>query len=409
MKHFSLLFYFTLFLVSSCGDQQEKSYVLLISFDGFRSDYLDWYDTPHMDRFVKEGVRAEGLIPVFVSKTFPNHYSIATGLYPENHGLIGNHFYDPKFEEYYTLSDRSKVEDPKFYSGEPIWVTAEKQGVKTASYFWGGSAAPIKGIYPSKWKRYDHDFPFEARIDSIASWFSLPASERPRLCLLYFHEPDGAGHDFSPESSETGRMVTHMDSIFGVIVEKMSDLDIYPQLNIIAVSDHGMAEISSDRTVDLSDYADMGAVIQEGSGPYAMLYSEEKGEVEKAVILLKKASHISVFLKKEIPDRFHFKNHYRIKEALVLADEGWYIQNQAISSSSEAGAYIPKGGTHGYDNQLRSMQALFIASGPAFKPGIMTPPFENVNIYPLISHILNIDPYPDVDGDLENIIHILNK
>jgi predicted AlkP superfamily pyrophosphatase or phosphodiesterase len=189
----------------------------------------------------------------------------------------------------------------------------------------------------------------------------------------------------------------------------MSDLDIYPQLNIIAVSDHGMAEISSDRTVDLSDYADMGAIIQEGSGPYAMLYSEEKGEVEKAVIVLKKVSHISVFLKKEIPDRFHFKNHYRIKEALVLADEGWYIQNQAISSLSEAGKYIPKGGTHGYDNQLRSMHALFIASGPAFKSGIMTPPFENVNIYPLISHILNIDPYPDVDGDLENIIHILNK
>ena len=126
-----------------------------------------------IDKYVKTGVRSEGLIPVFVSKTFPNHYSIATGLYAENHGLIGNQFYDSKFDDYYTLSNRSKVEDPKFYDGEPIWVTAEKQGIKTASYFWVGSEAPIGGIYPNKWKSYEHDYSFESRIDSIVSWFSL--------------------------------------------------------------------------------------------------------------------------------------------------------------------------------------------------------------------------------------------
>ena len=241
-KHCLLLFFITLFYFS-CGQGQQDAYVLLISFDGFRADYLDRYNTPNFDTFIKNGVGAVGMKPSFVTKTFPNHYSIATGMYAENHGLVGNHFYDPVLDENYTMSDRSKVEDPKFYGGEPIWVTAEKQGVKTASYFWVGSEAPIKGVYPSRWKRYDHDFPFEARIDSVADWFSLPVSERPRLCMLYFHEPDGAGHDFGPESPETGRMVTHMDSIFGIIVEKMSNLDIYPQLNIIAVSDHGMAEI----------------------------------------------------------------------------------------------------------------------------------------------------------------------
>ena len=405
---FSIRYLLIVFIVlSSCEKDQDDSYVLLISFDGFRADYLDWYDTPNMDRFVKKGVRAKGLIPVFVSKTFPNHYSIATGMYAENHGLIGNHFYDAKFDETYSLSDRSKVKDSKFYGGEPIWVTAEKQGLKTASYFWVGTEAPIGGIYSSKWKEYEHDFPFESRIDSIVSWFSLPLKERPRFCSLYFHEPDWTGHEMGPRSSETGRMVSKLDSLFGDLINKLSELSIYNQLNIIAVADHGMAEISSDRTVNLSEYADMGQVIQEGSGPYAFLYSQKIGIIDSAVGQLQKAEHISVYLKSDIPERFHFKNHHRIKDALVIADEGWYIQNQAISSSSTAGEYIPTGGTHGYDNQLKSMHALFIAQGPAFKNNIVTEPFENVNIYPMIAHILDIDPSTKIDGNLNNIKHFL--
>jgi len=405
---FSIRYLLIVFIVfSSCKNHQDDFYVLLISFDGFRADYLDWYDTPNMDRFVKKGVRAKGLIPVFVSKTFPNHYSIATGMYAENHGLIGNHFYDAKFDETYSLSDRSKVKDSKFYGGEPIWVTAEKQGLKTASYFWVGTEAPIGGIYSSKWKEYEHDFPFESRIDSIVSWFSLPLKERPRFCSLYFHEPDWTGHEMGPRSSETGRMVSKLDSLFGDLINKLSELSIYNQLNIIAVADHGMAEISSDRTVNLSEYADMGQVIQEGSGPYAFLYSQKIGIIDSAVGQLQKAEHISVYLKSDIPERFHFKNHHRIKDALVIADEGWYIQNQAISSSSIAGEYIPTGGTHGYDNQLKSMHALFIAQGPAFKNNIVTEPFENVNIYPMIAHILDIDPSKNIDGNLNNIKHLL--
>jgi ectonucleotide pyrophosphatase/phosphodiesterase family protein 5 len=178
-------------------------------------------------------------------------------------------------------------------------------------------------------------------------------------------------------------------------------------LNIIALADHGMAEISSERTVDLSAYADMSQIIQEGSGPYAFLYSKKKNIIEPAVDQLKKAEHISVYLKSDIPDRYHFKNHHRIKDALIVADEGWYIQNQAISSSSTAGKYVPTGGTHGYDNQLKSMHALFIAQGPAFKNDIVTEPFENVNIYPMIAHILGIDPSKKIDGNLNNIKHLL--
>jgi len=380
----------------------------MISFDGFRSDYLDWYDTPNMDRFLSEGVRAKGLIPVFVSKTFPNHYSIATGLYAENHGLIGNHFYDPLLDDEYSLSDRSKVEDPKFYGGEPIWVTAEKNNIQTASYFWVGSEAPINNTYPTRWKRYEHDFPFNSRIDSVVNWFSMPKKQRPKLCLLYFHEPDHTGHETGPKSDETAMMVHEIDSLFGTLITKLEQLPIAKNLNILVVSDHGMTEISSERTIDLSNHIETSKMKQEGSGPYSLLYDMDKNEIENIVDKLNTVPKISAYAKKDIPDRYHFKHHHRIKDVLVIADEGWYINNQAISSSSKIGAYIPKGGTHGYDNQLKSMHALFIANGPAFKKGIKVPPFENVNIYPLICHILNIDPNKNIDGNLENIIHILD-
>ncbi len=394
-------------MLFSCTQIDKEPYVLLISFDGFRSDYIDWYDTPNMDRFIKQGVRSEGLIPIFVSKTFPNHYSIATGLYAENHGLIGNHFYDPILDEEYSLQDRSKVEDPRFYGGEPLWVTAEKQGIQTASYFWVGSEAPIKGVYPTIWKPYEHDFPFESRIDSVESWLSMPKEQRPQLCFLYFHEPDATGHDTGPKSKETALMVSKLDSLFGVLIKKLNTLSIANDLDIIVVSDHGMTEISSERTVDLKKYIDMSSLKQEGSGPYCFLYDIDKEEIENIVKGLNQSPYISAYRKEDIPERFHFKDHYRIKDVLVLANEGWYIKNQAISSSSEAGDYIPQGGTHGYDNQLKSMHALFIAKGPSFEKGLVTTPFENINIYPLICHILKIQPSKNIDGKLENIHHIL--
>ncbi len=394
--------------ICGCTKDTENQYVLMISFDGFRSDYLDWYSTPNMDEFIKQGVRARGLIPVFVSKTFPNHYSIATGLYAENHGLIGNNFYDPILNDEYSLRDRSKVEDPRFYEGEPIWVTAEKQGVQTASYFWVGSEAPINNTYPTRWKRYEHDFPFVSRIDSVLSWLSMPKKTRPRLCLLYFHEPDQTGHKTGPRSHETRIMVNRLDSLFGTLIKKLERLPFYNKLNILVLSDHGMTEITSERTVDLSDYIDISTIKQEGSGPYSLLYGMENDNIENIVNQLNKAPNINAYAKMDIPDRFHFKHHSRIKDILVIADEGWYITNQAISSVSKVGSYIPQGGTHGYDNQLKSMHALFIAKGKSFKKNILVPPFENVNIYPLICHILDIKPNKNIDGNLKNIIHILD-
>jgi predicted AlkP superfamily pyrophosphatase or phosphodiesterase len=392
--------------ISNLG-AENRSYVLLISFDGFRADYLDWYDTPNFDRFAEHGVKANGMKPVFVSKTFPNHYSLATGMFIENHGLIGNYFYDKKLGEYFNLSDRSKVEDARFYGGEPIWVTAEKQGVKTASYFWAGSEAPVGGVWPSIWKKYDHDFPFPARVDSVAKWFSLPEKKRPHLIMLYFHEPDDAGHRFGPKSAETEAMVDSMDTIMGMIIASMESLDIYPHLNIIVVADHGMAAISPERTIDLSDYVKLSGIKQEGSGSYALLYGMKKQELNDIVKKLKSVPHLNVYKKKEIPDRYHFKNHYRIKDVLLVADEGWFILDKKYHGADIFKLKFLQGGTHGYDNELRSMHAIFLADGPAFKDGYSRPTLENIHIYPLIAEIMGLTPNDKIDGSLEKVRDLL--
>ena len=207
MKILNLLILISVLFITPLFPNSNDQYVLLISFDGFRPDYVDWYNTPNLDKIKSNGVMAKKLKPVFPTKTFPNHYSMATGMYVENHGLIGNQFFDKKLNEFYQIKDRKKVEDERFYGGEPIWSTAEKQGLKTASYFWVGSEAQAGGHYPSIWKKYDQKQSFDARIDSVTKWFNMPIENRPRLVMLYFHEPDNTGQKYGPKSNENKRMV----------------------------------------------------------------------------------------------------------------------------------------------------------------------------------------------------------
>ena len=364
---------------------------------------MDWYDTPNFDAFGKEGISTNGMQPVFVTKTFPNHYSIATGMYIENHGLIDNYFYDPRLNETYKLSDRTKVEDPRFYGGEPIWVTAEKQGVKSASMFWVGSAAPVAGVRPSIWKKYDHHMPFYARIDSVASWFSLPEDRRPHLVTLYFHEPDETGHNYGVRAPETKAMVESLDALFGVIISTMQTLNIYDNLNILVVSDHGMADISPDRVIRLSDYVDLSGITQERSGPFSFLYNMSKRRTKKIVEKLNKVPHLTAYLKKDIPERYHYKNHYRIKQILLVADEGWSIPDEKRIDDPRYMENMAVGATHGYDNRLRSMQAIFLADGPAFKDGYYRESLKNIQVYPIITEILGIIPNPEADGKIEDV------
>jgi len=393
---------------------QDKSYVVLVSFDGFRYDYPDNADTPNFDRLMGEGVKAISLQPIFLSKTFPNHYAIATGMYAENHGIISNRFRDPEWDEVYSLGNRSAVQDAKWYDGEPIWVTAENQGVKTASYFWVGSVAPIGGKYPSYYYYYDQDVPFSKRVKQMVTWLEMPPEERPHLILLYFHEPDWTGHEYGPNASETRRTVQQADSTLGLILTALDTLDIGRNVNLIVCSDHGMSEVTSDRLIYLEDYIDTSDIELSGSDPFAFVEQVEGGPNLESVAAQLRGMHphLQVYLKDEFPARWHYQNNRRIPDLLLLADDGWYI----VSSRDEASKLwmLKKDpnavwGTHGYDNREMSMHAIFYARGSSFKQGYDMDTFNNVHIYTLIAKLLDIKPYSGIDGSLDSVRVMLKE
>ena len=395
---FIILYLLTQSLYASDSDE----YVLLISMDGFRYDYLEKANTPNFDKIVNTGASAKALVPIFISKTFPNHYSIATGMYAENHGLIANSFYAPDLDKTYSIRDRKAVENGQFYDGEPIWVTAENQGVKTASFFWVGSEASINGVRPTYWKRYDQTASFESRIDTVMTWFSYPINQRPRLALLYFHEPDGTGHEYGPNSPEIVMQIERLDNVLGNLISKINKLDISSKLNIIIVSDHGMIDVYPENSIDLSSYTDLSLLSVSGAGPTVFISSDSKKLLKNAYNDLKSINNANIYWKNKIPKRFHYRNHVRIPDILVLADEGWSLM------PLRHGSYNPKG-DHGYDNLLDNMKAIFIANGPSFKSGYKREEFENIHIYPLVAHILGIKPYEKIDGDLETVKDLLSN
>ena len=392
--------YFIIIIFAASINAGNDQYVLLVSMDGFRADYLEIIDTPNFDKMAKNGVQSEGLKPIFISKTFPNHYSIATGMYAESHGLIANSFFASDLDKHYSIRDRESVENGDFYGGEPIWVTAERQGVKTASYFWVGTEAAVAGVHLSISKRYDQKVPFDDRIDSVMTWFSLPMSHRPRLIMLYFHEPDWTGHEYGPSSAETVDQIQRMDGIMGTIMEKAGKLSIADKLNVLVVSDHGMTELNQEHIIDLSAYTDFSDVTMAGAGPTVFLSSDSRKRLTTVYNDLQQLPNAQVYWKRDIPKRWHYRDHERIPEILIVAEEGWTLMPMGH------GPEMPKG-DHGYDNELTSMQAIFVADGPAFKSGYSRKVFENIHIYPLLAHILGLEPYAEIDGDLDVVKDLL--
>lgn len=374
------------------------SYVLLISLDGFRWDYPNIYSTPNIDAFGQSGVRAQSLISCYPSKTFPNHYSIATGLHPDHHGIVNNSFYDPELG-YYRLGDRKSVENGKFYGGEPIWVTAEKQGVKTASFYWVGSEAPIQGIQPTYWKRYAQKVPFTQRVDTVLKWFTLPVEQRPRLVTFYYHEPDWVSHDYGPVSPQTRKVVEQLDSLIGYFLNRLSELPIAGKLNIIILSDHGMAAISSKKVVNLSDYLDKQNFKYISGGNPVYTLQPQPEHYQAVLTKLKSIPHLKVWERNEIPKRYVYGSNPRVNDILVEAELGW-----SVTWSDDKDSY--SGGTHGYDNQIPDMQGIFYAKGPAFKNGYVHPSFLNVNVYTIIAHILGLNP-AKTDGSMEEVAGML--
>lgn len=380
-------------------DKQSSGQLLLISFDGFAHDYLSRVSTPHFDSLVANGVSSKGLIPVFPTKTFPNHYSIATGLYPENTGLVANTMYDPKFEEWYRISNRQAVEDPKWYGGEPIWNTIEKQGLKAGTMFWVGSEAPVQEMRPTHWKRYDESMPYQARIDTVVKWLSYPEENAIDFGTLYFEMVDSKGHDYGLDSDSLDYAIQKADSLLGYLKQRLKEKNKWDNLNVIVLSDHGMIDLSADKTIMLDSIIDMDDVERITWDPATMIQPKEEKTEEVFRALKKSEKHYKVYRKEDIPDRYHLKNHRRVPEILVVADLGYTILNENYRDRFIDN--LPSA-THGYDNNEKAMQALFIAKGPAFAEGKKIPSFQNIHVYELMNHLLGTKPAPN-DGSLDSV------
>jgi predicted AlkP superfamily pyrophosphatase or phosphodiesterase len=386
---------------SNAPGQRDKPYIILISFDAFRWDYLDRGITPNFARLARRGARAEALIPVFPTKTYPNHYAIATGLYAGRHGLLGNEFYEPKWNATYRMSDRSTVEDGRWYGGEPIWVTAEKQGMVSAAMFFVGTEAPVQGIQPTHWNIYNHTLPIATRLDSVLTWLRLPPETRPHVITLYFPQVDDAGHRHGPDSPALNAAVASVDSALGRLLDDVATLPHGDQVHIIAVSDHGLAR--ADRgIIVLDDYAQLENLVVVTASTLAHVYLHGDTTRGEAVVKgLQRAPHLRVFRRADIPAEWGVKMNPRVGDILIVADEGWLLRTRG-------GRVEANPATHGWA-PAPNMRGIFVAAGPGIRAGVRIPAFENIHIYPLMAALLGLTPAPDIDGRLDVLSPIMTQ
>ena len=382
--------------------QRAKPYVILVSLDGFRYDYAAEYGAANLAQIAADGASApEGMIPSFPSVTFPNHYSIVTGLYPEHHGIIENNFYDPARKESYAASKPGPTRDGSWYGGVPLWALAEKQGMRSACFFWPGSEAEIDGERPSYYVHFDAAFPDEQRIEQVIAWLKLPAAQRPHFITLYYYEPDHTGHEAGPDTPETGDAVRHVDALMGTLVADLKTVHL--PVDLIVLSDHGMATVEGN-WIDLDRYADLSDFVTNGS----LLYAPSEQAAARAYEQLHGASDkFVVYRRADVPAYLHFSSNPRIGDPVVIPTGPYMIRAHASESPEIA---QPKAkGEHGYDpRKMKSMRAIFYAEGPDIRPRSKLPPFENVDVYPLIAKILGLRIGP-IDGHLGSVQGILRE
>ncbi len=396
----AILILATLLFGCNKNEESKKPYLIMLSLDGFRWDYTQYGHTPVLDSLAKAGIVAEALIPSFPTNTFPNHYTMATGLYPDHHGIVLNGFYANDLKSHYNKGDKSTVADGRYYTGEPIWTTAELQGTKAATLFWVGSEAETKGVRPTISIKYNHYLPFEARIDSVFTWLLLPEVNRPHLIMWYIHEPDAVGHTKGPLSEETIYVIEQLDSFLGDFFTRMRKLPIYNELNFIVTSDHGMGPLSKDKHMILDKIIDTANLeYYDGWNPILNLKVKD-GKLKEVYRNLKKNENLQVWYRDSIPERLHYGSNPRIHDITVTAKPYW-----SVFWSWNMGTSL---GAHGYDNSFKDMHTIFYAAGPAFKEDYIAPEFENIHIYPLIAEIMELKP-AETDGKLSSVENLLVK
>ncbi|HXW06925.1 MAG TPA: ectonucleotide pyrophosphatase/phosphodiesterase [Vicinamibacterales bacterium] len=374
-----------------------KPSVVLISVDGFRADYLDRSDVPNVRRVLERGARAAALIPVFPTLTFPNHYSLVTGLRPDRHGLVSNVFFDPGRQQVYSLRDPAAVGDGTWYRGEPIWITAERQGMVAACYFWPGSEAAIGGIRPTRWARYDGAVPNAERVDTVLEWLGLPDDTRPRMITLYLSDVDAASHRHQLGTESVSTAIRAVDAALGRLLDGLAALPARGQVFIVLTSDHGMTETSVSQMVAIDRLIDMTGVRLPAGGPVASLHVDGGPGRARAVrdALNRNLTHGRAYVRGEVPARLHYRADPRIGDVVVIMDEGFRIDR------AEAIARITRKepmGMHGWDPALPSMHGIFAVMGPGVRAGARIPAVENVDVYPFLAEVLGLVPAPDLDG-----------
>jgi ectonucleotide pyrophosphatase/phosphodiesterase family member 5 len=383
---------------------QSQPYVILISFDAFRWDYVDRNITPNFDYIREHGVSAKSLRSCFPTKTFPNHLSIITGMYPEHHGIISNDFWDYFNNTYYSRGDSNAVKNAKWYRGEAFWETAERQGIKTASYFWPGSEVSLPYRHPTYYYKYEHLKPYRERVDGVIQWMKLPYNKRPHFITSYFDATDTYGHKYGPDSPGVNIAIARLDSILGYYFEKLKEINLFDSTDIIVVSDHGMTNISTEKTVNIESILLGLQYRQNGSGPFMMIEPKE-GKLEAVYNRLKEnEEHYKVYKREDVPEYFHFSDNPLIARIVIIAENGWSLEtNKSLDKMKKKN----EKGNHGYDNYWMDMNGIFYALGPSFKNNYRVGTVNNIDIYPLLCKIFNVLPNPLIDGRLDRIGYIL--
>lgn len=388
--------YILLGLLTACVGQPARTErptpLLLISIDGFRPDYLDRGLTPTLNSFARDGVRARWMQSSFPSLTFPNHYTLVTGKWPDHHGIVNNTMTDPDIPGVrFSSGNRDAVGDARWWSqATPLWVTAHQAGLRTATLFWPGSEAPNRGIRPDDWVRYDKKLSAEQRADTVLEWLARPTATRPDFITLYFDTVDIAGHDAGPGSALVDKALHDVDAVLAHLFDGIQRLSLDGRINIVIVSDHGMAAVAPDHVIVIDDVIPTDAIEPPVTGVVAGITPKRGWEAAVTQKLWTADKPWQCWRKADVPARFHYGSNPRIPPLVCLANEGW---STASRDWLATGNHV-KPGAHGYDPALPSMRALFLATGPTFAHGRVIAPFNNVDVYPMLARLLGLQPLP---------------
>lgn len=376
-------------------EQQQKPYVILISLDGFRWDLADKYQAKNLIKLREQGVQADYLKPSYPSLTFPNHYSIVTGLYPSHHGIVDNIFHDKATGVTFRRADKKMAVDSSWYNGKPLWVLAEQQQMLSAIFYWPGSEISMNGIKPTYLYNYSEIIPVDSRIGIVKNWLELPSERRPHFIALYFPQVDKAAHANTADSEEAKAAVQVVDDAVGKLIAIAEKTGL--PINFVVLSDHGMTAVANENTIPLPKAIDLNQFIVPTGNALLHLYTKEKKYIKPTYKALKaEAKDYDVYLAKNIPKAWHYNKkedtYNRVGDMILVPHLPRIFSINNIK---------PEIGQHGFNPAIKDMHAIFYAWGPNFKSNLKIPAFENVNVYPLIAKILGLNYTEKIDGKLK--------